>query len=216
MVLLAIRFESKQLQMSFNPTANDLEGASSDDLRFNDTAFEAFFKEHYPQLCLYCKFKFDFDIELAEDVVNTSFIKLWEVRQTLAADVSPKSYLYKIINNTSLNILKHEKIKHKYAQEILKTTSEVIEESSFDRVDLRQLRADIDTGIAELPEQMRRIFELSRFESLKYTEIAYRLNISVKTVETQMSRALTKLREKLSRYLTSFLIVLFLSLLIKK
>ena len=95
--------------MSFNPTEKNLEGASSGDLRFDDCAFEAFFKKHYQLLCVYCKYKFGFDIELAEDVINTSFIKLWEVRRTLAPDVSPKSYLYKIINNASLNILKHER-----------------------------------------------------------------------------------------------------------
>jgi RNA polymerase sigma-70 factor (ECF subfamily) len=202
--------------MSFNPPTDNQGEAFFEDLRFNEAAFEAFFKKNYPHLCVYCKFKFGFDIELAEDVVNTSFIKLWENRQSLAADVSPKSYLYKIINNTSLNILKHEKVKQQHAAFTLTTTSEAITYNSFDSVDLKQLRADINTAIEELPEQMRKIFELSRFEGLKYGEIASQLNISVKTVETQMSRALAKLRERLSGYLTFWLIFLILSLFIKR
>ena len=201
--------------MGVNSTENNQKGASIN-LPFDSAAFEVFFKEHYPRLCVYCKFKFGFDIELAEDIINASFIKLWEARQSLAADVSPKSYLYKIVNNSSLNILKHEKVKHQYAQEVLKTTSESREQSSFDSIDLKQLRADIEAAISELPEQMRKIFELSRFEGLKYSEIASRLNISVKTVETQIGRALARLREKLSVYLSFYFIVFIFSLLIKR
>jgi RNA polymerase sigma-70 factor, ECF subfamily len=67
-----------------------------------------------------------------------------------------------------------------------------------------------------LPEQMRRIFEMSRFEGLKYAQIAEQLNISVKTVETQISRALGKLREKLSAYLSSIIIILILTILLNK
>jgi RNA polymerase sigma-70 factor (ECF subfamily) len=200
--------------MSLNPTENEHDSMSYKDIRHDEAAFEAFFKQHYQKLCVYCKFKFGFDVELAEDVVNTSFTKLWESRQTLAANVSPTSYLYKIINNTSLNILKHEKVKQQHVQETLKTTSDSVVPESFDSVDLKRLRSEIDAAIAELPEQMRRIFELSRFEGLKYSEIAGRLNISVKTVETQMSRALSKLRERLSGYLPSYFISLILGYLI--
>lgn len=199
--------------MNFNLTESDQHNMSYNDLRHDEALFEAFVKKHYRHLCAYCRFKFGFEMEMAEDVVNTSFIKLWEVRETLADDVSPKSYLYKIIHNTSLNILKHEKVKQQYAQELLKTTSERTEQSNFDSVDLKQLRADIRAAIAELPEQMRKIFELSKFEGLKYDEIATQLNISAKTVKTQMSRALTKLREKLSKYHLIYFMLLILAFL---
>jgi len=202
--------------MGSDSTENNSGAMSFGDLGSDDSAFEAFFKAHYPRLCVYCKFKFGFDIAVAEDVVNTSFGKLWEARQTLVTGISPASYLYKIINNTSLNILKHEKIKRHHVQEQLKLISESTEQNSFDSVDLKQLRSDIDAAIAGMPEQMRRTFELSRFEGLKYCEIADQLNISVKTVETQMSRALARLREKLSGYITLILIGLFLCLYIKR
>jgi RNA polymerase sigma-70 factor (ECF subfamily) len=202
--------------MSFNSTDNNLDGTSFSDLRSDDFVFEAFFKKYFTPLCAYCQFKFGFDLDLAKEVVHLSFIKLWETRQTLAADVSPLSYLYKIITNSSLDIVKHEKVKQQHAQFVLKTTSEATLQTSFDSVDIKQLHSDIDAAISELPEQMRRIFELSRYEGLKYAEIATQLNISVKTVETQMSRALAKLREKLSGYLTFYFIVLIFNLFIKK
>jgi RNA polymerase sigma-70 factor, ECF subfamily len=201
--------------MSFHRTDNNNEEPSFNDLIVDDAAFEALFKKYFPKLCVYCRFKFGFDLDLAEDVVNTSFIKLWEARQSLTTDLSPKSFLYTIINNTSLNILKHEKVKQQHAQLILKTASEAVEQNSFDSVDLKQLRTDINAAISELPEQMRRIFELSRFEGLKYGEIAAQLNISVKTVETQMSRALAKLRQRLAGHLSFYFIVLIFNFFIK-
>lgn len=201
--------------MNFSAKTNKEEGASMDDLRVNDAVFEAFFKQHYPRLCVYCKFKYNFDIELAEDVISTSFIKLWEVRHMLADDIFPTSYLYKIIDNRCLNILKHNMVKRKHVHYLLRTSPEGISQATFDSIDLKQLRTAIEVALAELPEQMRKIFELSRVEDLKYSEIAGRLNISVKTVETQISRALAKLREKLSEFMLFIFIFLIFSCLMK-
>ena len=201
--------------MDLNSSENKRDDISYRDFRQDEAVFEAFVKNHYRHLCVFCKFKFGFSMDMAEDVASTSFVKLWETRQTLTEEISPKSYLYKIAYNTGLNILKHEKIKQQHAQEILNTTSESIEESNFDSVDLKQLRSDIRSSIAELPEQMRRIFELNKVEGLKYHEIATHLNISPKTVKTQMSRALSKMREKLSRYYFSGIILLILAYLKK-
>jgi RNA polymerase sigma-70 factor (ECF subfamily) len=98
---------------------------------------------------------------------------------------------------------------------IQKTSTEEGPANCFESIDFKQLNADIDKAISELPEQMRRIFKLSRFEGLKYTEIATELNMSVKTVETQMGRALAKLREKLSVYLVLYFILMILRVFVK-
>src|SRR5687768_3852147 len=140
--------------MSFNSTENNQEGESPGDLRFDKAAFKAFFKKYYPSLCIYCRLKYGFEIYQAEDIVNSGFIKFCESRQTLASDISPKSYLYKIVDNLSLNILRHEKVKKKHAEYLLNTTSEDISETSFDSIDLKQLSSAIDSAISELPEQM--------------------------------------------------------------
>jgi RNA polymerase sigma-70 factor, ECF subfamily len=198
--------------MNVNSPENKREGASFDDQLPDGASFEEFFKKHFLSLCAYCQFKFGLDLQMAKEVVHTGFIKLWDARQNLATGVSPKSYLYKIITNNVLDILKHQKVRQQYVQFVLRSVPEGFDGNGFDQVDVKQLQADIDAAIAELPEQMRRIFEMSRFEGLKYAQIAEQLNISVKTVETQVSRALVKLREKLSTYLSCIIIVLILTM----
>ncbi|SHN40726.1 RNA polymerase sigma-70 factor [Chitinophaga sp. CF418] len=201
--------------MSINYTQHNLEDVPPDNLWFDKAAFKELFKKDYPALCIYCRLKYGFDIHLAEEVVHSSFIKLWETRQTLVPGISPISYLYKIVDNRSLNTLRHEKVKQQHAAHLLKTSSEDISETTFNSIDLKELSSAIDVAIAELPEQMRIIFELRKFEGLKYAEIARRLNISVKTVDTQISRAMIKLKEKLARFLILFIILIF-NFLLKK
>jgi RNA polymerase sigma-70 factor (ECF subfamily) len=202
--------------MSVNSPENKREGASFNDPLFDDVSFEEFFKKHFMPLCAYCQFKFGLDLQMAKEAVHTGFIKLWDARQQLAPGVSPKSYLYRIITNNVLDILKHQKVRQQYVQFVLQSASEGTDPAGFDQVDVKKLQSDIDAAIAGLPEQMRRIFEMSRFEGLKYAQIAEQLNISVKTVETQMSRALMKLREKLATYLSTIIIILILTMLLNK
>jgi RNA polymerase sigma-70 factor, ECF subfamily len=193
-----------------NPDHSSFQGG------FDDAAFEVFFKQNFTPMCAYCQFKFGFDLDQAKEVVHTGFIKLWENREVISPNLSPKSYLYKIIINNSFDILKHEKVKQKHEQYVLQNVSEACPGDAFESAGFKQLSADVDEAVAGLPEQMRRIFELSRYEGMKYAEIAGMLHISVKTVETQMSRALGKLRQKLSGYLSLLILLWMLSLFIKK
>ncbi len=177
------------------------------DIQFDDAAFETFFKKDFSVLCSYCQIKFGFDIEVAKETVHTGFIKLWESRQSLSGNLPVKAYLYKIIANICLDILRHQKVKQKHEQYVLQNSSDSSIYNSFDNPDVKSLATDINKAVSELPEQMRRIFELNRYEGLKYSEISSHLGISVKTVETQMSRALVKLRYKLSNYLPIYFIL---------
>lgn len=201
--------------MSFPPTEDNQDHVSSNDLRFDNSAFEAFFKENFVPLCSYCQYKYGVELNQAKEIVHTSFIKLWEVRHTLEGS-SVKGYMYRIIINTCLDLFKHEKVRQQHVEFVQKTASIETSPNSFESIDYKQLSADINKALTELPQQMRQVFELSRFEGLKYVEIAAHLNISVKTVETQMSRALAKLRQKLSGYLATYLILFILSVLEKK
>ena len=173
----------------------------------DDASFQRLFKECFVSFCAYYQYKFGFSTDIAKEVVHTGFIKLWENRASVAAD-SAKAYLRKTITNASLDILKHEKVKRQHVLHVVHTNAEEAIDPAIDSIDLKQLSADISKAVADLPEQMRLIFELSRNEGLKYAEISGRLHISVKTVETQMSRALARLRQKLSRYLVFMLLVL--------
>ncbi len=182
---------------------------SFDPERFDERAFELLFKEHFKELCAYCQYKFGFELYYAKDIVQTGFVKLWEARQSISPELSLKAYLYRIITNLSLDVIKHQKVKQKHEKYVLQIASKNSSISDFENVDFKQLTTDINKALSELPERMRSIFELCRYEGLKYAEVAVRLNISVKTVETQMSRALVKLRQKLSGHLSSYYIFMF-------
>ena len=177
---------------------------------FDDVAFEIFFKKHFKALCIYCQYKFYFDADTAKEIAQTAFVKLWENRQTLSPELSIQAYIYTIVTNISLDILKLDKVKRRYIKHVSEHVSTVSVFDDYHSVDFKQLENVIEKAVAELPEQMRRIFELSRNKQMKYAEIAHQLGISVKTVETQMSRALVKLRKKLSSYTAQTILLLFI------
>lgn len=179
-------------------------------IKFDISSFETFFKENFSGLCVYCQYKFGFDLDQAKEVVHTAFIKLWETRDLTAQDISVKAYLYKIITNVSYDIFRHDKVKQEHEKYVLQNSAYSYNKNDFDKTEFNQLRKDIDKAVSELPDQMRKIFEMSRYEGLKYSEISSKLTISVKTVETQMSRALVKLRQKLADYLTFYFVVILL------
>jgi RNA polymerase sigma-70 factor (ECF subfamily) len=188
---------------SFNPDSNDALMLAIKD----DAAFEQFFKQHFASLCAWCQHKYGFDSDITKEVVHTAFIKLWKNRSTVSADVPVKAFLHTIINNTSLDILRHAKVRKRF-ERYVQQRNENAGSTPQESYDTKKLRTDIDTAVAELPEQMRTIFELSRYEGLKYAEIARQLNVSLSTVETQMGRALKKLRIKLAGYLSLFFLVM--------
>lgn len=170
----------------------------------NDVAFEQLFKAHYKALHAYANMLLK-DINTAEEVVQSMFLRLWEKRDLLEVQTSVKAYLYKCVYNDSLNLLKHEHVKSKY-QDFTVHTMNTHHEAASNKVELSELQTALKLALEALPEQCRIIFQMSRFEELKYKEIAERLGISVKTVENQMGKALKILRLKLSDFLLLLLL----------
>lgn len=168
-----------------------------------NTFFDSLFQEYFKPLCAYCQYKFNLDVNESKDVVHTAFMKLFESDFSFSTISSAKTYLYKIATNTCLDLMRHETVKQQHIRFIQKNFVENSVEDHHNVAELKELQKDINNAIAELPNQMREVFELSRYEGLKYTEIAERLGISVKTVEAQMYRALAKLKQKLATYLRS-------------
>ena len=164
--------------------------------------FEALFREHYKGLHAYATTILKNE-DAAEDVVQNNFMRLWKMREGGKMPDSPAAYLYRAVYNESLNILKHEKVKMAHQQYTLHSAPG---ESAAAGGDLRALEARLDAALRELPEACRSIFQMSRFEDLKYREIADRLGISVKTVETQMGKALRMLRLRLAEHLPAALV----------
>jgi RNA polymerase sigma-70 factor (ECF subfamily) len=170
------------------------------------TVFEMFFRAHYQPLCNYA-FTFVQDRDEAEEIVQSTFLTVWEKREAIEIRTSLKSYLYAMVRNSCLNAIKHEKIKHKHAGEEL-AIGDRSHESVAHEVLSDELEERIHLSMEKLPEQCRLIFKLSRFEELKYAEIAEQLNISIKTVENQIGKALKIMREELKEYLPLILVLL--------
>ncbi|MGN6438977.1 MAG: RNA polymerase sigma-70 factor [Agriterribacter sp.] len=136
----------------------------------------------------------------AEGIVQQVFLKLWEKRNSLSIDISVKAYLYKSVYNHCLNYIKHRQIQSVHEKYMAKQPVSLAE-ASESKVLGKELREHIRAAIEDLPEQCGIIFKMSRFEELKYQEIASKLGLSIKTVEAQMGKALRLMRLRLAEYL---------------
>jgi RNA polymerase sigma-70 factor (ECF subfamily) len=143
-------------------------------------------------------------MDVAEEIVQEVFIKLWERREELEFNSSVKSYLFRAVHNTSLNYLRHLKVREEHRQ-YAEERHQLLSMEYSDGLEEKELENRIWDAIGRLPEQCARIFQMSRFEGLKYREIADKLGISPKTVEVQMGKALRRLREDLKDYLPTLL-----------
>jgi RNA polymerase sigma-70 factor (ECF subfamily) len=170
------------------------------------TAFEMLFKTYYQPLCNYA-YSFVQDRDEAEEIVQATFMSVWEKRDSLSIHTGVKPYLYAMVRNASLNVLKHEKIKQQHVVGEMAVAERSVESVSR-TVMASELEGRIYTALDKLPEQCRLVFKLSRFEELKYAEIAEQLNISIKTVENQMGKALKIMREQLKDYLPLLIVMI--------
>ena len=174
--------------------------------RMDNHAFEELFKEYFASLMAFSR-RILGDEDDAREVVHQVFISLWEKRAELDLSTSLKSYLFTSVNNRSLNVIRDRK---KFSLEEVPERAGEWDVSA--QIESLELEEKIRSVIDSLPEKCREIFELNRFEGLKYAEIAMRLDISVKTVENQMSKALKILREQVTKYLKVILWLLLLAM----
>jgi RNA polymerase sigma-70 factor (ECF subfamily) len=172
--------------------------------QYDDEAFEQLFKSHFKALHAYANVILK-DEDDAEEIVQNMFLKFWEKRDLLHIQTSLKAYLYKCVYHDSLNFLKHQKIKTKY-QDFASYTMNTQHLPASSKVEMTELEYNLGLALNELPEQCPTIFQLSRFEELKYREIAERLGLSIKTIENQMGKALRILRLELADFLSLFLL----------
>lgn len=170
------------------------------------------FRSHFKGLCFFAQ-KYVKDIDTAKEIVQDAFLSMWEKRDTIDLDRPVKSYLTMVIHNKCTNYLRDNR---KFDSNILEIENllDVPEYESTDSLVTNELKEKIDSALNDLPEKCREVFVLNRYENLKYQEIAEKLQISVKTVETQMSKALQHMRVRLAEYLT-VIVVLILSLIHK-
>jgi RNA polymerase sigma-70 factor (ECF subfamily) len=161
--------------------------------------FETLFKKYYEPLCHYAESMLK-DIDIAEEVVQEFFYNYWKNRATISIQLSLNAYLYKSIKNNSLNYLRQQNVRKKYATQSIETQKEEETMNPQDEMEMAELNRIVEETLHQLPERCSQIFQMSRFEGKKYQEIADKLAISIKTVEADMGKALSLFREKLKRY----------------
>lgn len=170
----------------------------------NERIFEETFRKYYQSLCNYANSILK-EMDEAEEVVQNLFLSIWEKRSDLEISISLKSYLYRAVHNHCLNRIKHLKVREEYQQYAV-NFYDASYESVSQTVMKNELEQKIEEAIRKLPEQCRLIFRMSRFEELKYHEIAEQLELSPKTVENQIGKALKILRVELAEYLPLIII----------
>jgi RNA polymerase sigma-70 factor (ECF subfamily) len=185
------------------------EKAQFEKIKNNDEkAFETLFHSYYGQLCLFAS-RILQDDDSAEEIVQDFFVKLWDKRHDFSIETSVKSYLFRSVKNLCLNLIEHNAMKLRYAHSVLANKKyDPTLHDGFNEPDLAQ---KIENCIESLPEKRRVIFKMSREEGLKYREIADKLNISVKTVETHMGLAIKSLRICLKDFRTGLILFLYFS-----
>lgn len=175
----------------------------------NSSVLEDLFRDHYEALTRYA-FTIVKDNREAEDVVQKLFVKLWEKRHELEILNDVRAYLYRSTYNSSLNALK----RLNRMTEMTASTEVNISEGTTDashRVLSGELEDRIEHALGRLPEKCGEVFRLSRFQDLTYKEISEQLNVSIKTVENHMGKALRIMRKELEEYLPMIVITILLS-----
>ena len=139
------------------------------------------------------------DRAAAEEIVQEVMLELWRRRDRLSTEGSAQAYLFTATRNRVLNYLRHLRVREKGEPFLL------LDETAPDRADSGAVESEIEVAIrgaiTELPPRCREVFELSRIQGLKYSEIAQTLGVSVKAVEAQIGKALKLLRERLAPWL---------------
>jgi RNA polymerase sigma-70 factor (ECF subfamily) len=160
--------------------------------------FEELFHKYYPGMCSYAESLVN-KPEIAEEIVQDVFYNIWKNKNNIRINLSWQSYLYRSVFNNSMMYLR--KSKRELTLDDRWAENQIIDEShSTEELDAKELNALIIFTLQSLPDRTREIFNLNRFEGMKYKEIAEKLSISVKTVEANMGKALKALRSSLTDY----------------
>jgi RNA polymerase sigma-70 factor (ECF subfamily) len=170
----------------------------------NQGVFELVFNFYYSGLVVYAD-QIIKHTAVSEDIVQSVFMKLWETRETLEIR-SFRSYFIQCVKNRCIDHLRNQQVKNRFDNRTPEADQLVMDEDLWTKTELTEL---IELSVESLPPRCREIFRMSRYENLKIAEIADRLKISKRTVETQISKALKILRVRLIDYLSILLLCFF-------
>ena len=167
------------------------------------SAYEEIYNDFFGVL-YHLAFQYLHDERIAEEIVQDTFVKLWEIRETLNEQFKVYNFLYTITKNSCLNRLRNERIILHHQQNIRYKEMQfnyMALERLGDWVEFEELSQKVQHAIEMLPNNLRETFLLSRYEELQYKEIAEKQLVSIKTVEARISKSLKILRHELKDYL---------------
>lgn len=184
--------------------------------RYSDIqAFNQLFNEYYSRFVRFAE-GYVRDRSVAEDFASEAFTSYWENRERLSTETNPPAYILTIIKNKCLNHLQHQQIRQRVAEELrdhsawlLQTKISTLEACDPDFLFSEEIQRIIDTALNKLPVKTRQIFILNRFQGFSYKEVAEKMNLSLKTIEFHMSKALSQLRLSLKDFLVILLFFYF-------
>ncbi len=169
-------------------------------------SLKVLFMRYYDPLVRFCTPILK-DEERARDLVQDTFFQVWEKREKIEISSSIKAYLYTAVRNRALNTLKREARMQWSGDHTELEPLQEGQDGSYDRMREKDLNTRLQYALSRLPAKCRQVFELSRFEHLSNREVAETLEISVKTVENQMTKALQIMRKELLPYLSSVVLI---------
>lgn len=169
-------------------------------------AFEYVFMQWYEPLVHFAD-EYITDLESARNIVQNIFMNLWEKHSWIDPESNLKAYLYLAARNACLSHIRHLQVEVCYYEKSMRNSEnlqlnyEALEQMEIDQIDLCNLEKIIQETIDSLPERCREVFILSRYEDMKNKEIANKLDITVKAVEANITRALSRLRANTKEYM---------------
>ena len=180
-------------------------------IRNNSAAdFEAMYRFYYENLCQFAH-RFVNDTATSEDLVHNVFLNIWKNRADWILRGSLRTYLYQSVRNQAMNHLAHKKVQNRSRLENLSIIPDPNRMNPEEKFTDEEFEEAVRKAVEQLPERRRIIWLMHREDKLTYREIAEVLDLSIKTVETQMSRSLKFLRERLTEFLpfVALIIILF-------
>lgn len=171
----------------------------------DETAFTYFYDKYFRRITAF-SVQFIYDKDEAENLAQEAFVHLWQNKETVESINGIQSFLYTYAKSKCLNMIRHNKVKDKFKNDVLNQKEreldiEILNSVQFDTLELTELERLIQESISELPPKTREVFIKKRFENKKNAEIAEEMQVTLKAVEAHMTKAMKILKTKLSDYL---------------
>lgn len=175
------------------------------------SAFTCIFSAFYKDLVLFA-IRFTRNRENAEEIVQDTFVKLWEEHESISITVSLNAYLIRLIQNKCIDLYRHSKVVEAHYDYML-DYSQGYESNTDTYLLYSELKDHIENALGLLPYEVSEAFKMNRYEGLKYKEIAEIKGVSIRTIEVRIGRALSLLRKHLNEYFVNIvaLVLMFMS-----